>query len=382
MAACEFAPELLKWYAEQGRELPWRVKGPHPDPYAVWISEIMLQQTPVVTVVPYFSRFMERFPDIATLASASVDDVLGYWQGLGYYRRAHHLHTCAQVLRDEHGGCFPKPLRPEELRKLPGIGPYSSASIAALAFGMRAAAVDGNVARILSRLYCVDVPVSTVKDQMMSWAQDLLPVSDKDMADYTSAIMDMGAMICRPKSPGCSLCPWQRGCGAYREGECERYPVTERREKKKRWGYVFWLEDEKGRVLVRRRVQGSLLSGLREFPWVEVGSGDKAACGADPAVPDPGGDWPVCWQSAEHRVRHTFTHFHLTLHIVRGRVDSEVFAPWLERGDLAESGFVAVADFGQYPFSRLMGKVIEAMTQEASKQCPNIILAKEDNISP
>jgi A/G-specific adenine glycosylase len=352
----DFAPRLLAWFAEKGRDLPWRVKGgPHPDPYIVWISEIMLQQTTVATVIPYFRRFVERFPDLPTLASASVDDVLTLWQGLGYYRRAHQLHACAQVLTANHGGNFPRPSQPEELLKLPGIGPYTAASISALAFDLPAAVVDGNVMRILSRLFCIgiDTPLSGAKASIAALARELLPTSD--IADYTSAIMDLGATVCRPQKPECPLCPWQEGCGAFGKNECDRYPVIRRREKRSCTGYVFWLEDERGCVLVRRREQGALLRGLREFPWTD----DVEGAESEEMLA-----WPVSWERTEHTVRHTFTHFHLSLRILRGCVDSEEFAPFGETcAALADSGFVLQKDFSQLPFSRLMGKVIDKMTR-------------------
>ncbi|MCL1851890.1 MAG: A/G-specific adenine glycosylase [Peptococcaceae bacterium] len=363
----EYAPRLLAWYEDHGRDLPWRVKGgPHPDPYIVWVSEIMLQQTTVAAVVPYFQRFMERFPDLAALAAALPEDVLVVWQGLGYYRRAHQLHACAQRLWEQHGGIFPRPLRPDDLCELPGIGAYTAASIAALAFDMPAAVVDGNVARILSRLYCVGVPLATVKDRVAAWARELLP--EEGFADYTSAIMDLGAVVCRPQNPLCSECPWRDGCGAWARGESDRFPVKQRREKPGYAGIVYWLEDESGRVFVRRRTEGGLLRGLSEFPWVKS-AGELAGAVVDGVAADSVSTAKmakICWEETGRSVRHTFTHFHLTLRILRGSISSCVLADnsglvELSSGLLSDGSFVPVSEFPRYPFSNLMRKVIDEM---------------------
>ena len=368
----EYAPRLLAWYAEHGRVLPWRVKGPHPDPYVVWVSEIMLQQTTVATVVPYFRQFMERFPNLVALAEASLDEVLMLWQGLGYYRRAHQLHACARVVWERYGGVFPRPETPGALRNLPGIGPYTAASIAALAFDMPEAVVDGNVARILSRLHCVGAPLDSVKNRLAEWAAELLP--ETDVADYTSAIMDLGAVVCRPRNPSCPMCPWREGCGAWGRGESDRYPVKLRRERPAYSGYVFWLEDEQGRVFVRRRTEGGLLKGLWEFPWVQAGDGlantelEHTGSGAGVANAESGagfgagfandesGTATIEWEDTGRSVRHTFTHFHLTLRILRGSVSRRCVGIDLD-GSQGDGLFVAVSDFSLYPFSTLMRKV-------------------------
>ena len=207
MSDLSFSEQLLNWYDVHGRELPWRTRGPHPDPYVVWISEIMLQQTTVKTVIPYFERFMARFPDIRALAGADIDDVLLFWQGLGYYTRARKLHECARFLVSERGGVFPRDRA--ALLKLPGIGPYTAASISALAFDRPETIVDGNVIRLMCRYYALEENADDIRDDIFKKADALTP--DERAADYTSAILDVGATVCTPRDPDCGRCPVSSG---------------------------------------------------------------------------------------------------------------------------------------------------------------------------
>src|SRR5712691_7323604 len=230
---------LLAWYDRQRRDLPWRAPpGERADPYLVWLSEIMLQQTTVVTVAPYFDRFVARWPDIRALAAASLDDVLHLWQGLGYYARARNLHACARAVVERHGGVFPAD--PADLRALHGIGDYTAAAIAAIAFDRREAAIDGNVERVVARLYAVREPLPAAKPRLRALARALVP--ECRAGDFAQAMMDLGATVCTPLRPRCVLCPWRTGCTAATAGLTEALPArTEKPERPLRFGVVFWL---------------------------------------------------------------------------------------------------------------------------------------------
>jgi len=211
---------LLAWYDRHRRNLPWRAPpGIHPDPYRIWLSEIMLQQTTVATVGPYFDRFVARWPDISALAAASLDEVLRLWQGLGYYARARNLHACARAVVERHGGVFPE--QAEALRALPGIGDYTAAAIAAIAFNRRGAAVDGNVERVVARLYGVREPLPAAKPRLRALASALIP--DQRTGDFAQALMDLGATICMPRRPRCVLCPWRACCAADKAWPARRH---------------------------------------------------------------------------------------------------------------------------------------------------------------
>ncbi len=317
--------ELLDWYAVHGREMPWRVKGgAHGDPYAVWVSEIMLQQTTVRSVTDYFKRWMKRFPDLASLARANIHDVLLMWQGLGYYTRAKKLHACARVLMDEHDGVFPQSR--DALLKLPGIGPYTASSICCFAFNQPETVVDGNVIRVLARLYGLTHAVT--KEEIYALARRL--TSKKHGADYASAIMDLGATICTPANASCAQCPWRKSCVARRKGIVDQIPLIQKPAKKERRGIVYLIRNDTGAYYIRKRPGTGLLSGLYEFPWVYDGE-EKPFLG-----------------KADGQVAHVFTHFKLTLDIVRVSCDD---------ADLG-GVFVPPAAFKKYPFSTLMKKVI------------------------
>lgn len=329
--------KLAKWYEKNGRDLPWRVKGgAHENPYEVWISEIMLQQTTVKTVTPYFKRFLERFPDVSALAAAPVDDVLLMWQGLGYYTRARKLHECAKTLVEKYGGHFPA-CRAELLR-LPGIGPYTSAAVAALGFNLPEAVVDGNVIRVLTRLKGWTAPVTEIMNDINAYAEELTKASACP-ADHASAIMDLGAGICSPRSPLCTFCPLNENCRAYAENLTDCVPHIVKLKKTVQKGYVFWIENKKGEVLIRKRTEKGLLSGLTELPW-----------NMDETFPFKA-DWHVTGKT----VKHVFTHFDLTLTIVKARIAS---LPPDNDGT-----FVLPEKFTDHPFSTLMKKVIKKARQ-------------------
>ncbi|MDR2944854.1 MAG: A/G-specific adenine glycosylase [Methanosarcinales archaeon] len=356
-----FSSALLGWYDRSGRDLPWRVRGAHPNPYIVWAAEIMLQQTTVKTVIPYFYRFMEKFPDIQTLAEADIEGVLLMWQGLGYYTRARKLHECAKYLTANRDGKFPETYA--ELLKLPGIGPYTAASISSLAFDKREAVVDGNVIRVISRLYGILETVSLPDIQKK--AQNLMP--EKRAADYTSAIMDLGAVVCTPKNPNCGSCPFQENCAALRNGMIDKIPLIQKLQKTGKTGKVFWIENETGGVFIQKRTEKGLLHGLTEFPWsAVVDSGDNSGGDKSDGVNESGSvSFPIAgdWTDTGKSVRHVFTHIRLELHIFKIRLSKEAEASFLNQN----SGFfVPESAFSDFPFSTLMKKII----LEVSKQDP------------
>jgi A/G-specific adenine glycosylase len=255
---------LLAWYDRERRRLPWRaLPGERPDPYRIWLSEIMLQQTSVMTVAPYFDRFVARWPDISALAAASLDEVLQLWQGLGYYARARNLHACARLVVARHGGAFPDD--PAALRALPGIGAYTAAAIAAIAFERRVAAVDGNVERVVARLHAVAVPLPRAKPRLKALAAALVPPTRA--GDFAQAMMDLGATLCTPRRPRCALCPWRSGCAAHASGRVDEFPIAAAKpERPQRFGVAFWLTRSDGEVLLRRRPERGLLGGMVEIP--------------------------------------------------------------------------------------------------------------------
>jgi len=300
---------LLAWYDRHGRDLPWRVKGGvRADPYHVWLSEVMLQQTTVAAVIPYFRRFVERWPSIEDLAAAPLDQVLAAWAGLGYYARARNLHACARVVAAEHGGRFPE--SEEALRRLPGIGDYTAAAVAAIAFGQEATVMDGNVERVMARLFAVSDPLPAAKPLLKRLAQDLTP--HHRPGDYAQAAMDLGATICTPRKPACAFCPLHRHCRGHQQGIAESLPAKALKPPRPwRFGVVFWAENDNGAVLLRRRPEKGLLGGMMEFPSTEWRSGPYS-------WPQAGALAPLMaeWRPLAGTVSHVFTHFHLELAVV------------------------------------------------------------------
>lgn len=307
------AKTLLVWYDRHRRRLPWRaLPGEKPDPYAVWLSEIMLQQTTVATVGPYFESFIARWPTVAALSTADLDEVLHAWQGLGYYARARNLHRCAQVVANDLGGRFPE--TEDGLRALPGIGRYSAAAIAAIAFGQRCTVVDGNVERVMARQFAVEEALPAAKDSLHALADRLTPA--RRAGDYAQGVMDLGATICTPRAPKCMLCPWNDSCRGKETAESlpRRVPKPERPTRR---GVAFWITRPDGAVLLRRRPEKGLLGGMIEVPstdWREgaAPSSAKALKEAPLAVLD--------WRKLPGMVTHTFTHFYLELTVLAGRV--------------------------------------------------------------
>lgn len=321
---------LLAWYEQNSRALPWRHKGgAHPDPYAVLVSEIMLQQATVKTVLAYFERFMARFPNVAALASASLEEVYLYWQGLGYYSRARSLHAAAQTIVGTFGGKFPQ--TPEDAARLKGLGAYTTASYLALAFNQPQTVVDGNVMRIMCRLYRMTAPVDEILPQIRLKAQAL--TDRNNPADYASAVMDLGAMICTPKKTRCLLCPWRHACLSAGKDDVEQIPARRRIAKKEISANVYLIRNGNGDVCIRKREEKGLLSGLYEFPWSEEASELSA-------------------ENLQKSVVHIFTHIRLTLNLYEVHRESTV----------ADGFFVMPENLKDYPFSTLMKKVWKAYT--------------------
>jgi len=312
---------LLDWYDRHRRRLPWRPPaGERADPYRVWLSEIMLQQTGVKTVGPYFEKFLARWPDVAALGRASQDDVLRMWAGLGYYSRARNLHACAVAVLCDHGGVFPD--TEEGLRKLPGIGPYTAAAIGAIAFNIRTMPVDGNIERVVSRLYAVEEPLPQAKPLIGELAATLLGPSRA--GDSAQALMDLGSSICTPKKPACALCPLNDDCAARLRGDQETFP---RKAPKKtgtlRRGAAF-IVTRGDELLVRTRAEKGLLGGMTEVPGSEwlAGQDDKAALKQAPALKGV-----ARWHRKAGVVTHVFTHFPLELVVYTAKLAVRSRAP-------------------------------------------------------
>jgi A/G-specific adenine glycosylase len=339
---------LLDWYDRHRRRLPWRpLPGQSAEPYRVWLSEIMLQQTGVKTVGPYFEKFLARWPDVAALGRASLDDVLRMWAGLGYYSRARNLHACAMAVVRDHGGLFPN--TEEGLRSLPGIGTYTAAAIAAIAFGRRTMPVDGNIERVISRLFAVEQALPQAKPLIRQLATTLLeeaPVGDvksragdvKSRAgDSAQALMDLGASICTPRKPACALCPLNADCVSRLRGDPETFP---RKAPKKtgapRRGAAF-VVTRGNEMLIRTRPEKGLLGGMVEVPnssWLAA-QDDKSALQQAPVL-----NGVARWHRKTGVVTHVFTHFPLELVVYTASVSARARAPrgmrWVPISALAD----------------------------------------------
>ena len=296
--------------------MPWRAEpGRTTDPYRVWLSEIMLQQTTVTAVIPYFERFVSRFPSVEALAAAPLDDVLSAWAGLGYYARARNLHACAQAVAAL--GAFPRDL--DGLRALPGIGPYTAAAIGAIAFGIPVVPSDGNVERVAARRFAIDTPLPSAKPAIAQAAALIGsdPAAAARPSDFAQALFDLGATLCTPTSPACGVCPWTAHCVGRRAGIAADLPIkAPKRVRPIRYGVHFWLSDHAGQVLLRRRPPKGLLGGMTELPgtpWRDTPWTAAEAMAHAPAVAD--------WRPAG-QVRHGFTHFELILDLFVARADA------------------------------------------------------------
>lgn len=302
------AAALLSWYDRHARRLPFRVAEGRADPYRVWLSEVMLQQTTVAAVGPRFARFLDRFPDVGALAAAPEAAVMEEWAGLGYYARARNLHAAARAVAARGG--FPDTV--EGLRALPGIGPYTAAAIAAIAFAVPVVAMDGNVERVLSRLTAETRPLPGVKPRLAEAAQGFCadPAMRARPGDFAQALFDLGATLCTPRSPACALCPWREHCAGWTQGIAAGLPVkTPKRARPLRYGAHFLLTDATGAVLLRRRPPSGLLGGMLEIPGAPWRESAWMPAEALAHAPLPG----LRWQRLPGVARHGFTHFELSM---------------------------------------------------------------------
>jgi A/G-specific adenine glycosylase len=321
--------------------LPWRAwAGRRADPYAVWLSEIMLQQTTVKTVGPYYAKFLQRWPTVEALAAAPLDDVLRAWAGLGYYARARNLHACARAVVERHGGIFPDSI--ETLRALPGIGEYTAAAVGSIAFDLPAVPVDGNVERVVTRLFAVEDALPTAKPGIKRLATSLLP--PQRSGDFAQALMDLGATICSPKKPACALCPWNEPCIARARGDQETFPrKAPKREGKQRYGAAFVALRADGYVLLRQRPEKGLLGSMTEVPGTDWAHDFDPAIALDAA---PKFRIKPQWRKLAGQVTHVFTHFPLALTVFVAEVPRTTQAPkgarWAERAGLADEALPTV----------------------------------------
>ena len=314
------AQALLAWYDRHRRRLPWRAEnGERPDPYRVWLSEIMLQQTSVKAVAPYYARFLARWPSLQDLASVRLVEVLKLWAGLGYYARARNLHACARAIVARHDGAFPQ--SEEELRTLPGIGGYTAAAIAAIAFDRKATPVDGNIERVVARLFAVEEPLPAGKPRIKALAQTLTPA--RRAGDFAQAMMDLGATICTPKRPACVLCPWNDVCDARLRGDQESFPrKAPKAQGRLRRGAAFVALRADGAILVRTRPAEGLLGGMTEVPTTQwshdFDERGRARAGAARSE----------WRHVPGlRHAHVFTHFPLELTVYTASIARGETAP-------------------------------------------------------
>jgi len=349
-----FREDLLDWYDDHKRQMPWRETD---DPYAIWVSEIMLQQTRVDTVRAYYRRFLEAFPTVEDLAAADRDEVLKLWEGLGYYSRARYLHEAAAQVVEEHNGQVPETM--DAIRDLKGIGPYTAAAVLSIAYQKPHAVLDGNVARLLTRIYAVDADStsSTTKRHLRRLANELL--NRERPADFNQAMMELGSTVCTPTSPDCDACPVSTVCRAHAEGDEERYPVTPESKPVPHHDIaVALIFDDDGRLLIQRRPDEGQLAGLWEFPGgkyeEDVDDSMEAACrreiqeelGVDIAIEEP-----------FYTLKHAYTHFKITLHAFRCRI---VDGAPTAREDQPMT-WVTLDELEEYAFPRANGKLIEEL---------------------
>jgi A/G-specific adenine glycosylase len=341
---------LLAWYDRHRRDLPWRARpGEAGDPYRIWLSEIMLQQTTVKTVAPYFEDFVRRWPTVGDLAAAELEDVLRAWAGLGYYARARNLHACARAVAAKGGG-FPS--NEAALLELPGIGAYTAAAIAAIAFDRPAMPVDGNVERVVARLFAVEEPLPRAKRRVAELARGLTP--ERRAGDFAQAMMDLGATICTPAKPRCILCPLAEPCRARAGGIAEELPARDAKpERPTRHGVVFFATRADGALLLRKRPERGLLGGMTELPTTEWRGHAYPVDEMMALAPAP-----AAWRTLPGLVRHTFTHFRLELTVAAARLPDtlEVAGTW-----------IAIERLGEEALPSVMRKVVAHMLKATAK---------------
>jgi A/G-specific adenine glycosylase len=302
------AVPLLKWYQDHARWLPWRE---HPTPYIVWISEVMLQQTRVETVIPYYELWMENFPTLASLAHASQQEVLTVWEGLGYYSRARNLHRAAQIVMDEFGGKIPQDVR--DLQRLPGIGRYTAGAIASIAFGKDEPALDGNIRRVLARVFDVHQPARSRVGEKHLWELANTQLPPGQAGEYNQALMDLGALICTPRQPNCTECPLIKSCRAYDLGVQDERPVKLTKEPIPHFNVSSAIIQQNGQVLIAQRPPRGLLGGLWEFPGGKVQPGEDLVSALKREIREEL-DIEIEVGAAYGVYQHTYKHFRITLH--------------------------------------------------------------------
>ena len=343
--------ELLNWYDEQARRFPWR---DHPDPYAIWVSEIMLQQTQVETVIPYFERWMRRFPTLASLAEAQLGDVLSMWEGLGYYSRARNLHTAAQMIVEHYAGKLPETV--EALRKLPGIGRYTAGAIASIAFGKDEPALDANIRRVLARLFNVDVPARSPQGERRLWELAEIHLPAGRAGDYNQALMDLGALICTPRAPNCPACPLGEKCEALRLGVQENRPVLAKKAPVPHYTVAAAVIRRDEQVLITQRPVKGLLGGLWEFPGGKMQPGESLAeCLQREICEELATD--VLVGNGLGVYKHAYTHFRVTLHAFWCSLPAQQEPRLVEAPDLC---WVRPVELAQFP----MGKIDRLISRE------------------
>ena len=349
--AARIRASLLAWYDAHRRDLPWRAKsGARVDPYAVWLSEIMLQQTTVATVGPYFGNFKAQWPTVGDMAAGSLDDILVAWQGLGYYARARNLYKCAGVVVSEHGGVFPE--TEDELRKLPGIGPYTAAAIASIAFDQPCVPVDGNIERVTARLYDIDIPLPKGKKDIHAAAQSF--ISKYRPGDFAQAMMDLGSGVCAPRSPKCEICPLNTDCQAYKMGNPARLPVkAPKKVRPERCCVVFWLENADGDVLMQKRPETGLLGGMTGF----VSTSWREGAWPEQTEIETASPLSIEWAEIPGEAVHVFTHFRLTMRVLKGKA---------QKGANVDGFWVAPTLFAEHALPTVMKKVIKLVGENPS----------------
>jgi len=345
--------KLLNWYHQNKRMLPWRLSGRSPlSPYAVWVSEIMLQQTRVETVIPYYEKWLRLFPTVEALAQASEHNVLNAWEGLGYYSRARNFYKAAKLVVEKYNGELPRDL--DELRKLPGIGRYTVGALASIVFGMDEPALDGNLKRVYARLFDVSEPVDSLAGEKILWklAKDNLPKGKA--ADFNQALMDLGAMICVPKNPRCLICPVMKDCQARINGTQDLRPVKKLKKAVPQYIHVAAVVIKRGKVLLAQRPSSGLLGGMWEFPNRRV---DQDPAKALVKVLKSGYNLKVRKKEAIGIVQHAYTHFKVTVHAFRCDLLSIPKAKNLK--------WVVLTELDDYP----MGKVDRQIAKRIHDEC-------------
>jgi A/G-specific adenine glycosylase len=339
VVAVPFGVRILDWYDRNRRDLPWRAApGARPDPYVVWLSEIMLQQTGVTVVTRYFAAFLDHWPTVNALASAPPEAVLRAWAGLGYYQRARNLHACAQVVATDHGGRFPE--TEAQLRDLPGIGAYASAAIAAIAFDRRAVVIDGNVERVICRFFALDAVARKAKPQIRRLADSVTPANRS--GDFAQAMMDLGATVCTPRRPACTRCPVRATCQGFQIGAPEGFPrKMQKPDRPVRAGALFYIRRGDGSILVRTRAAAGLLGGMTEIPGTEWLATTRIPRRCPPLPSALAGFDRQSFHAVPGHVRHVFTHFTVLLSVFVARVTDPLWVPpgcrWVAETALEEN---------------------------------------------